>query len=235
MPCFTCIICIYKGNQPDRKATELKAENIGSNIMSNLNLSQFIQANQAVKLHITRQDLSIPSAAVAHTDLSFLMDENQETNTIVSQLHAAFLEIQDRVAYDVMTYINLPCLVSTESAVVRTEIKRFLNFNQVHLIKALFRESDLTDEEIDYVETLYPNVLDYELSADYFADKPFVTVETQDATTINGTGFINEIMYTYTDKIVAETLYELVKQYFNPNAKYEDFTEYASELIKNKL
>lgn len=203
--------------------------------MSNLNLNQFIQAQAPVKLHIARQDLSIPGAAVAHTDLSFLMDSNQTTDTITTELHAAFLEIQDRIAYDLKVNINLPDLISTESAVVRTEIKRFLNLTQVHLIKALFRESDLTDEEIDYVETLYPNVLDYELNADCFADMPFVEVKTQDTTTINGTGFISEIMYTYTDKIVAETLYELVKQYFNPNAKFEDFTEYASELIKVKL
>ncbi len=203
--------------------------------MSNLNLNQFIQAQAPVKLHIARQDLSIPGAAVAHTDLSFLMDSNQTTDTITTELHAAFLEIQDRIAYDLKVNINLPDLISTESAVVRTEIKRFLNLTQVHLIKALFRESDLTDEEIDYVETLYPNVLDYELNADCFADMPFVEVKTQDTTTINGTGFISEIMYAYTDKIVAETLYGLVKQYFNPNAKFEDFTEHASELIKVKL
>lgn len=203
--------------------------------MSNLNLNQFIQAQAPVKLHIARQDLSIPSVAVAHTDLSFLMDSNQATDTITTELHAAFLEITDRIAYNLKININLPDLISTESAVVRNEIKRFLNLTQVHLIKALFRESDLTDEEIDYVETLYPNVLDYEVGPDYLADMPFVEVKTQDTTTINGTGFISEIMYNYTDKIVAETLYELVKQYFNPNAKFEDFTEYASELIKVKL
>lgn len=55
-----------------------------------------IQAQTPVKLHIARQDLSIPSVAVAHTDLSFLMDSNQATDTITTELHAAFLEITDR-------------------------------------------------------------------------------------------------------------------------------------------
>lgn len=203
--------------------------------MSNLNLQQFIQAQAPVKLHIARQDLSSPNAAVAHADLAFLMDGNNSANAITTGIHAVFLELQDRVPYDFDVELDLVAISSTDSAIVRQEINKYLQTVQISFVQSMFAESDLSDDEVDYVEGMYPDLLDQIATIENFAATPFKAVEAVDNTSITATGFINEVMYAFTDKIVAETLYGLVKQYFNPNAKFEDFIEHASELIKVKL
>lgn len=203
--------------------------------MSNLNLNQFIQAQAPVKLHIARQDLSSPNAAVAHADLAFLMDGNNSANTITTGIHAVFLELQDRVPYDFDVELDLVAISSTDSETVRNEINKYLQTVQISLLQSLFSEGDLSDDEVDSVEGMYPDLLDQIATVDDFAAVPFKSVKAVDNTSITATGFIHEVMYAFTDKIVAEMLYELVKQYFNPNAKFEDFTEHASILIKCKL
>lgn len=204
--------------------------------MSNLNLNQFIQAQAPVKLHIAREDLFSPNATVGHADLAFLMDSNHSANTIITDFYAAFLELQDRVPYhfdDVE--LDLVAISSNDSETVRREINKYLQTVQISLLQSLFSEADLNDDEVDYVEGMYPDLLDQIATVDDFVAVPFKAVEALENTSITGLGFTSEVMYSFTDKIVAETLYQLVKQHFNPDAKYEDFIEHASELIKCRL
>lgn len=201
--------------------------------MSKFSLNQFIKEFQPVKVQLKYFDLSQPNIATAYADLSFLMDSKNETNTISTYFEAVYLGIEHRPRSYSTIKLNVSAISSPDSATVRQAISTYLHEVQLNVLQDLFSQEMLSDDEITAIELMYPKALNYQADVHDIKHLPFKTVETL-PTAEPGLGFASEVLYAFTDKIVAEALYDIVLNYFNPNAKFDDFIEHASELITQK-
>lgn len=85
---------------------------------------------------------------------------------------------------------------------------------------------------MDYILEVYPDINFYNPDLETFCAQPFIALESQVSMSNTTTGIINELMYIFTDKIIAETMFELVQANFNPEAQKADFIESASSLTR---
>lgn len=199
--------------------------------MSNLNLNQFIQNNAQVKVHFQHYDLSQPGAVIAQADLSFIMNAKLDATAISTYFDAVYLDGEDRPRSYSTVLLDLASICSNDSNTVRIAIKNYLLEVQMNIFQDLFAQDKFDDAEIDAIDEAFPGLLAFNSDISDFTHLAFKTLPTLYHNTTTGMGIANEWMYAFTDKVVAYTLFNVVKTYFNADACYDDFIEYASELI----
>lgn len=200
--------------------------------MTKFNISNFLASNQITKVQIDAIDMSVQGIALTGCLLNFLVDGNLAAQEIGFDFYTAFRDLEGTPHINFTQTMSIEALSSKNSATVRNEIRTFLHNIQISLVTALFNEDQLTDAEVDYILEVYPDINFYNPDLETFCAQPFIALESQDAMSNTTTGIINELMYIFTDKTIAETMFELVKANFNPEAQKADFIESASSLTR---
>ena len=200
--------------------------------MTKFSISNFLASNQLTKVQIDAIDMSVQGVALTGCLLNFLVDADLTAQEIGFDFYTAFRDLEGTPHINFTHTMSIEALSSKNSATVRSEFRTFLHNTQISLVTALFNEDQLTDAEVDYILSVYPHIDFYNPDLVTFCAQPFIALESQDSMSNTTIGIINELMYILTDKIIAETMFELVKANFNSEAQKADFIESASSLTR---
>lgn len=198
--------------------------------MPKFNIASFVSASPITKIQINTVDMSVQGIGLTGCIVSFFAESNLDVREIGFDFFTAFRELS--VPYLAVSHtLNIEAIASNDNFIVRNEIREFLHNIQISLTTALFNEDQLSDEEIEYIDSVYPDINYYDLDRKIFCAQPFINLESTDTTTNTTTGIINELMYQFTDKLIPETIFNLVQTYFNTDAVKANFTEFTSGIF----